>query len=205
MGLLLMATTTAAQSILRSAMSIKSQIPEQYWELVDRYRDELVAQAMAILGNQEDAEDVVQETIIDAFRDTKKLAEVTSVGAWLKTLNRFNALDRQRAKRRSKDSKAIREREAKDKTFTTGGFSLVDLRESTQAALDTLPAELRDIVVLRYWEHLSYAQIGQRLRISMPMVQRRLMEASVRLCAVLKKSGATGQFEKLPPKGASNE
>jgi RNA polymerase sigma factor (sigma-70 family) len=130
---------------------------------------------------------------------------VTSVGAWLKSLNRFNALDRQRAKRRSKDSKAIREREAKDKTFTTGGFSLVDLRESTQAALDTLPTELRDIVVLRYWEHLSYAQIGQRLRISMPMVQRRLMEASVRLCAVLKKSGATGQFEKLPPKGDSNE
>lgn len=179
-------------------MSIKSRIPEQYWELVDRYRDELVAQAMLILGNRDDAEDVVQETIIDAFRDTKKLSEVTSIGAWLKTLNRFNALDRQRAKRRSKDSKVIRAREAQEKTFTTGGFNLVDLRESTRAALDTLPVELRDIVVLRYWEHLSYVEIGQRLGINVPMVQRRLMEASVRLCAVLKKSGATGQFGKLP-------
>src|SRR5258708_3320769 len=138
-----MAATTSAQSILRNAMSIKSQIPEQYWELVDRYREELIAQALLILGNREDAEDVVQETIIDAFRDTQKLSEVSSIGAWLKTLNRFNALDRQRAKRRSKDSQIIRQRELQDKTFTTGGFSLVDLRESTKAALETLPPELR--------------------------------------------------------------
>lgn len=196
-----MAETTSAQSIIKNAISIKSQVPEQYWELVDRYRDVLIAQAMAILNNREDAEDVVQETLISAFHDTKALSEVKSIGAWLKTLNRFNALDRQRARRRSKDSKVIRQREAQEKTFTTGGFSLVDLRETTRKALDTLPVELRNIVVMRYWEHLPYTEIGKRLGVGVPMVQRRLMEASVRLCAELKKSGATGQFEQLRPTG----
>ena len=183
-------------------MAFKSQIPEQYWELVDQYRDELIAQAFTILGNREDAEDVAQETLCDALRDPAKLSSAGSIGAWLKTLNRCNAIDRQRAKRRSKDSKLIRLQESPEKTFTTGGFNFLELRDSMKAALETLPPELRNVVVLRYWEHLSYGQIAERLKMQPGAVQRRLLEASALLCAALKPAHPTSPAPAQDPSSA---
>src|ERR1043166_83800 len=94
-----MATTTSAQQILRRAGMDASGVPDHFWETLESYRAELEEQARAILGNSADAEDVVQETFCEALRNPQKLSEVRSVGAWLKTINRANALNRARDKR----------------------------------------------------------------------------------------------------------
>ena len=64
-----MALTTSAQEITQSAPT--GSFPPQYWELIERYRGELMNQAHAILGSVDDAEDVVQETFFEAFRDAR--------------------------------------------------------------------------------------------------------------------------------------
>src|SRR5579862_8442455 len=99
--------TTPAQTVLRnngvnqpSDASNASDVPAQYWEIVEKYRRELVGQAVAILGNEADAEDVVQETFCEAVKDPAKLMQADSVGAWLRSINRCNALNRVRDKRR---------------------------------------------------------------------------------------------------------
>ena len=71
-----MSTTTAAQQILGNArMAGTPDVPEKFWELLDGYRAELIAQALAILNNAAEAEDSA-----DAAREhavARKLIEST--------------------------------------------------------------------------------------------------------------------------------
>ena len=189
-----MATTTAANTILHGAgADWKSRIPEQYWELIDRYRPELVTQALTILNNAEDAEDVVQETFCDAVREPAKLAHAESIGAWLKSLNRCNALNRRRDTQRSSQKMMAAASQDED-TFTTGGFTVMELRDSVNKALVVLPPNLCAVVKLRYWEYLSCKEIAARLKIPEGSVKRMLFEANNKLYDRVRV-----QFEKKAP------
>lgn len=174
-----MSATTSAQQILKRANHLPMQNPpEEFWALVERYRGELVNQALAILGRQEDAEDVAQETFCEAFREKAKLAQARSLGAWLRAINRDNALDRLRHRRRD-SGRASKPPALSGRTFTTGGFSLLELREELAKAIETLPEQLRAVVVLRYWEDLAYEEIAARLKLPTTTVWRQFYEASV--------------------------
>src|SRR5882724_8717440 len=136
-----MATTTAAQLTLRNSKGRLqldgADLPPQYWELIERYRGELTNQALAIVGNLQDAEDIVQETFCEAFRDSEKLREARSLGAWLRAINKNKALNRVRYKRQ--ESKRII---AAPRMDTTGGFSVLEMRESVAKAIEELPSNL---------------------------------------------------------------
>ena len=88
-----MTETTAAQQMIIATKGDRSMA---YQDLVNRYKSMLVGQAVALTGNSSDAEDVVQETFCEAIEDLEQLAQVHSVGAWLRTLNRARALKRVR-------------------------------------------------------------------------------------------------------------
>lgn len=177
-----MALTTSAQQILKGhPMNLPGDLPQAFWDLIERYRGELVNQAFATVGNLEDAEDVAQETLCEGFRRQDELAQAHSVAAWLRTINRANALDRVRNRRRERDKQARKKLEAPGRFATTGGFSALELRETVAKAIEQLPEDLRTILVLRYWEHLHYDQIAARLKIAPITVRRRLFEACVRL------------------------
>ena len=182
-----MATTTSAQNILRSLPEMaRDKLPEEYWELVARYHGELVHQAFSILGNLQDSEDVVQETFCEVVREKTKLTEAPSVGAFLRMVNKANALNRLRSRKRESQRLTKKQREAPDDFATTGGFSQLDRREFVAQAIETLPEQLRETVVLRYWENLSYEEVSARLNIPLGTVKWRLCEAAVRLHEKLK-------------------
>ena len=181
-----MAVTTSAQKIIGSARyGNVANLPEQYWELVERYRAELLNQAMAITGNITDAEDIVQETLCEAVRHSQKLALARSLGAWLRSINRTNALDHVRKGRSQNDRKSQRQK-AGARDFTTGGFGALELQESIARAIETLSGNLRTVVVLHYWEHLTCEQIAERLSMPTGTVKWLLAEAAVRLHKQLK-------------------
>ena len=189
--------TTAAQTILNNASSDpRSAIPEEFWELLEQYRTELTNQATGILGNRDDAEDVVQKTFVEAFSDRSRTpqAQGSSIGQWLRMINRRNALDRARENHRSTGQKkdALRDQ---DSAFTTGGFSMLELRDSVRKALEKLPVELREIVRLRYFQHLSSKEISEQLNIPFSTLKRQLFQANVLLHGVLRE-----QFKSAPPR-----
>ena len=199
-----MATTTAAQTIMANAAGDwRSSVPEKYWDLIDRYREELTQQALGICKSQHDAEDVVQETFAEAFRNAETLSKAESIGAWLKTANHRNALNRLRGKKRAARKVSARQQQALEPGFTTGGFSSVELRESIADAMRALPADLKEIVELRFWQQLTYDQIAERLKVSPDAVQRRLITASNQLYARLKTQVGTGMHK--PQTGADPE
>lgn len=153
----------------------------ELWELLESYRSELVNQGYALLGNLADAEEVAQETFTEAFQQHAKLKEVQSVGAWLRTINRANALNRMRTRRRNARKETRRQAEAPARQMTTGGFSMLEIREAVAKAIEQLPEEQRRPVILHYWEHLNYDQIAERLQTSPRTVRRLVRDAYLNL------------------------
>lgn len=175
-------TTSAHQILSRARMSVpEGELPEQFWQLIERYRADLLNQALAILGSLADAEDVVQETFCEAFQHSEKLEQARSLGAWLRAINRSNALNRLRDRRRNA---AFTSTETAD--ATTGGFSTIDLRETIARLIDDLPPEMREVLVLHYWEHLSYEEIGKRLNQPAGTIGWLAYEATMRLRGKMK-------------------
>lgn len=155
--------------------------PEYFWQLVERFRADLVNQGFAILGNQPDAEDVAQESLCEAFQDLSSLKDPRMLGNWLRQINRRNALDLLRS-RKSERSKVERARKESGRMeAVTGGYSKVDIREAVARAIDGLPAPLRELVVLRYWEHCSYQDLAARLNLPLGTVKSQLARADALL------------------------
>ncbi len=179
--------TTAAQAILKGNGTMQSAAgtPDALWTLLETFRPELLIQSQAIVGSRDDAEDVVQETFIEVSQNPQKLPK-SGVGAWLKAINRRNSVDRLRVK--GSDSRRIQNKslQAPEDLFTTGGFSQLELKESLESALQTLPENLKRIVRLRYFEQLSYKDISIRMKVPIGTVNWMLIDAFAALFARLK-------------------
>ena len=175
-----MAITTAANQILARNRHM-AEVPEQYWELLEQYRDILVRDAQFVVGKREDAEDVVQETFCEAIKSPEKLQQADSIKAWLLHINRCNAMDRVRHTRRDSQRKIRMQQEDPQVSVTTGGFSGLETSDFVKKAVEALPSKMRAVVALHYFEHLTYKEIAERLKMPQGTVGRLLYEASKQL------------------------
>ncbi|MCK6470271.1 MAG: RNA polymerase sigma factor [Planctomycetes bacterium] len=155
--------------------------PEHFWQLVERFRADLVNQAFAILGNQQDAEDVAQESLCQAFQDLSALRDPRALGAWLRSINRHNAVRlvryrRQKAEREERLPTGAQpvERGWQQARSSDGQGEML---ERLVKAIDGLAEEYREVVLFRYWEHLSYEEIAARLGVPLGTVKSRLARA----------------------------
>jgi RNA polymerase sigma-70 factor (ECF subfamily) len=141
----------------------------------------LQATSRALTRNGADAEDLVQEAYLRAFRSWHQFQPGTSLKAWLLTIlrnlarNRYR--DRQRALRvvaegadHDQAARVVAGREASPEQVLLSRAMAPRL----QTALESLPKSLRDAIWLRDVEELSYAEIAQRLRIPLGTVMSRI-------------------------------
>ena len=161
---------------------------DQFWKVLERYRADLVNQALVILGNQADAEDVAQDTFSQAFLNLNQLRDTSKLGVWLRGINRNLALNLRRRHVRAKEERLATGQmgalEApKSATLATGVIRAAD---RIMQAVDGLPEQSREVLVLHYWEKLSYEQIAERLEIPMGTVCSRVARADRMLARKLK-------------------
>src|SRR5688500_3639889 len=157
----------------------RMELPAEFWELVEHYRGELINQALSVTGNMDDAEEVVQETFCEAFRHSEKMKNVRSLGAWLRTINHSNALDVARNSKRDQRNTERKQKLAPDRMYTTGGFSVLEMRDIISQAGELLDPGMRTAVGLCYWQHLSPDQIAERMNVSKRTVRRLLFDAAL--------------------------
>jgi RNA polymerase sigma-70 factor (ECF subfamily) len=150
-------------------------------ELYDRYSSTLYALLLRILGNAEDAQEVLQEAMVKAWTSAKMFDALRgSEVAWLISIARSRGIDRLRARRIRVD----REDEAGREISTVSGF--VDRSngpekaiqsEQTVAvrdALSELPDAQRRALELAYFEGLSQSEIAARLSEPLGTVKTRM-------------------------------
>jgi RNA polymerase sigma-70 factor (ECF subfamily) len=148
------------------------------------YVDSLYRTALRLTRVPSDAEDLVQETYLKAFRGADSFRPGTNLRAWLFTILHNTA--RNRARDRSRDAVTVNS-EVVDQAAEApplGQSGTVDdpetlLMRSTlapelQAAVDELPPAFREAVWLRDVEEFSYAEIAEMLGVPLGTVMSRI-------------------------------
>ena len=134
---------------------------EAFAELVRRHQCRAYAVARAIVLNHEDAEDAVQDAFLHVFRALHRFLPDQAFGAWLHRIVANAALDVTR-RRKVRDADELPETVSSPfRDPAEGG----ELRDRLQAALATLPARQRSVLVLHDVEGFRHAEIGGMLDI----------------------------------------
>ena len=169
-------------------------------ELYD-YLDGLYGYAMVLSRNWTDAEDLVQETCLRALRGMQHLRSDESAKAWLFTILRNVWLNQLRQRRSAPeivdlDSPAGRANEPDDQSQDPHTDYINKLeREQVRFAIQKLPVEYREIIILREYEELSYQEIADLLNCPIGTVMSRLARARSRLRDVLASGTMPAQHE----------
>jgi len=147
-----------------------------------QFLEPLFATAMRLTRNRADAEDLVQDTFVKAFRFAGRFERGTNLRAWLYTI--LHNTWRNRLRTAGRDAVGLDDDEADRVVATSDGSGVPEtperiLMRSTldadlQAALDGLPDAFRQAVWLRDVEEFSYAEIAEMLGIPMGTVMSRI-------------------------------
>lgn len=142
--------------------------------LVDRYFRELFGLAVSLGARSADAEDVVQETFAAAYTHATSFEERSSVKTWL-----VRILVRQVARlyRKRGGRHVVSLDDTPDRPAAGRATADADVRMDLAAALEHLPPEYREVVVLRELQGMSYDEISQALTIPRGTVESRLFRA----------------------------
>src|SRR5215468_8157936 len=147
-----------------------------------QFLEPLFATAMRLTRNRADAEDLVQDTYVKAFRHSEQFKRGTNLRAWLYTILHNTWRNRQRDA--SRDAVEVDSEQVEQAAEGAGGGQPVEtperiLMRSTldadlQAALDGLPDAFREAVWLRDVEEFTYAEIAEMLSVPIGTVMSRI-------------------------------
>ncbi|HKO22462.1 MAG TPA: sigma-70 family RNA polymerase sigma factor [Candidatus Eisenbacteria bacterium] len=167
----------------------KSQQEDEraFGELVSRYESKVYSLALKMLRNPEDAEDVLQDTFLRAYRGIKSFKGNSTFSTWIYRITANSALMRLRKRQLptvSIDDADEREAPINIADWAPGPVEQV-LNQETQAAMteaiDALPPEFRQVFVLRDIEELSNAEVAEILDLSVAAVKSRLHRARLKV------------------------
>jgi len=159
---------------------------------VVRHRDGVFRYARMASGNDADAEDVLQQTFLQVWRNAGS-ADVTFVRAWLFTIAR-HALQRQRRR----PSGAPNVEESLDALGAAAGFADpsatperfaigLEERSAVHAALAALAEPEREVIMLREIQQMTGEEAARVLGLSLDAMKSRLHRARLRFVAEIRR------------------
>jgi len=161
--------------------------PETFVEAASPHMDGLFGAAMRMTRNSADAEDLVQETFLRAYRGYGRFEEGTNLRAWLYRILTNTFINSYRAKQRRPEESDLGEVEDLYLYRRLGGLEasrrgrsaedeLLDLVTDSEVkdALEALPEQFRIAVLLADIEGFSYKEIAEMLDIPIGTVMSRL-------------------------------
>jgi RNA polymerase sigma-70 factor (ECF subfamily) len=163
---------------------------EAGWEeVVRRYRRKVFGIAYRFTGKYEEAEDLTQEIFFRVFRVLDRFDPDADFSTWLYSVGRNQCVDHYRSGRRERE--ALIDREVDLEEAVSGRFdphrSLEerDYKRLLSRALQALPTNLREVVVLRDIHGLAYQEIVDRLGLPEGTVKSRISRGRLELGRVL--------------------
>ena len=151
-----------------------------FQQIVDATSQKLVRLGARIMGNQEDAEDVVQEAYVKAYRALTAggFDRRSSTSTWLYRIVVNGAIDAKRSRTRRAESSDEQVDPGWDgAAFAEARLGLAELDEWLAA----LPTDQRAALVLQTMEGLNTAEIAQVMGVSEGAVEQRLVRARATL------------------------
>jgi RNA polymerase sigma-70 factor, ECF subfamily len=143
------------------------------WALEQFYRSyqpPVYALCFRLLSRPDDARDAVQTTFVRAFRELSRFRGDSALKTWIYRIAVNESLGLIRKRRET--TPLLDEAEG-----SADGTSAIVERLAVRATLSRMKADHRAVLVLRFWEGLSYEETAAVLRISLPATKMRLKRA----------------------------
>ena len=167
---------------------------EAFGELVRRWERRIFALTYGMLGREEDARDATQETFLAAFRSLRNFRGEAKVSSWLHRIAVNQCISRQRRAKVRSESALDDEHENDANRFASPiGYSPAHVAEGRQQtaavrrAVNSLPLDLRQVVVMKEFEELTFREISDVLDLPLSTVKSRLYTAIKQLQMRLQK------------------
>lgn len=161
-------TMQLSESDLDAVRRAMAGDPAAFEALVGRFARLVYAQSFSLLHDREEAEDVVQECFIKAYRFRVRLAHAELFPQWLLAIARNLARDRlrRRAGRPRPPAEPQADMVPDDRRSPLGVLQTLDDLAQLRALVEALPERSREALALRYIAGLGHPEIRARLGLS---------------------------------------
>lgn len=161
---------------------------DAFQQIVVTHSAAVFAHAYRMTGNEQDAEEVVQDTFLRAYRQLARFDGRATLRTWLYRIASNRAIDLLRARKRRDVVEPLEEQhsEPASKPGQDAALNNRAIRQKLLQALDQLSGDERTAFVLRHFEHSSIAHIAQALNIRPNAAKNTVFRAVSKLRKLLK-------------------
>lgn len=159
---------------------------ERAWhQLVGRYQSMLYFYSLRLLGNPDDARDLLQDVLMVLCRNLAQFRGDSSFKTWLFGIANYRAMDMLRKRKPTTDLSEVAEPSSCDSQLHEAQLETQQTEQLVQQQLRCLPPEQRLIVELRFYQQFTFDEIATQLALSSNTVKSRFYAALDKLKAQL--------------------
>ena len=167
-----------------------------FHELIRPYERMVYLSILAMLRNDQEAEDAAQEVMVNAFRHLKSFRGDAKFSTWLVTIAMNEARQRLRKARAARLESLDEDKEDREGDFTPAvltdwreipseALEKKEMRQKLREAVEQLPPIYREVLVLRDLEEMNQEETAAALGIPVTLVKVRLHRARMMLQKML--------------------
>ncbi|MEO6590119.1 MAG: sigma-70 family RNA polymerase sigma factor [Pyrinomonadaceae bacterium] len=161
-----------------------SENPEAFGEIVNRWERKIFALCYGMLGREDEAKDAAQEAFINAYRNLAKFRGDAKVSSWLHRIAVNQCLTKKR-REKSRSETFLDEEKNEEERFFVAPLSKTPSREfesnektrTVRQVINSLPEDLRQIVIMKEFEEMTFQEISETLELPLSTVKSRLYTA----------------------------
>jgi len=170
---------------------------EAFDTLLARHQGRLLSYIMQLTGNRQQAEDIFQETFVKAIMTIRQgnYVESGKFGAWLSRIARNLFIDQFRQERAEPtmstddaDVDILNRKELSEQTVEDGMIDL-QIRDDVRRLITLLPEQQREVLVMRYYQGLSFKEIAALTGVSINTALGRMRYAILNLRRISRERG----------------
>ena len=158
--------------------------PDAFGEIVKRWERKIFALCFGMLSREDEARDAAQETFIAAYRNLKNFRGDAKVSSWLHRIAVNQCLTTKR-RQKTRSESFLDDEESADEKFFVAPSRLMPSKTSEQnerlflvrQAVNSLPVDLREVIVMKEFQELTFQEISDSLELPLSTVKSRLYTA----------------------------
>lgn len=147
--------------------------------IVERYFRAAYASAYAVLGHAGDAEEIAQETFVQAYQKLDRLREPSALPGWIWRIARDSALKHIRKHKRMKPMGELPEKG--DDQAPVQPLLEQEEKETLLQAMNQLPEEMQQALQMKFWQDMEYDDMARATGVSAAALYQRVCRGLKRL------------------------